>query len=309
MRAEPCGTGRRWLPTPGTTNHKEQAMGELYNKMALDLKLKNLAAGTQQQYLRCCVDFAKYHGESPSVLGLDELKEYLGHLLINGAGPEVVKMNVAGLKFLYGVTLDKAVIADRLPWPKVPHRQPDILSGSEVAKLLEAVPSLVPAMALTTAYGAGLRVSEACRLKVGDIDGKRKLIHVRLGKGGKDRHVMLADKLLEGLRQYWVRVKPREWLFPGAKEGRPLSPDAVRKALERATKAVKLKKRVTTHALRHAFATHLLEAGTDIRIIQVLLGHASIRTTARYTQVSNKLIASTKSPLDLLGTKKGAALG
>jgi integrase/recombinase XerD len=294
---------------PATTTTRSNEMGELYNKLALDLKLKNLAAGTQKQYLRCCVDFAKYHRKSPLALGVDELKEYLGHLLMNGAGPEVVKMNVAGLKFLYGVTLDRAVVADRLPWPKVAHRQPDILSGSEVEKLLKAVASLVPGMALTTAYGAGLRISEVCRLKVSDIDGKRKLIHVRLGKGGKDRHVMLADKLLEGLRQYWVKVKPQDWLFPGAKQGRPLSPDAVRKALERATKAAKLKKRVTTHALRHAFATHLLEAGTDIRIIQVLLGHASIRTTARYTQVSNKLIASTKSPLDLLGTKKGAALG
>ena len=154
-----------------------------------------------------------------------------------------------------------------------------------------------------------MRVSETCRLKVGDIDGKRKLIHVRLGKGGKDRYVMLGDRLLEGLRQYWAKVKPEGWLFPGAKRGQPLSPDAVRKALERARQAVKLKKRVTTHSLRHAFATHLLETGTDIRIIQVLLGHASIRTTARYTQVSNKLIAATKSPLDLLGTKKAAALG
>jgi integrase/recombinase XerD len=207
------------------------------------------------------------------------------------------------------VTLDRSRVAERIPWPKVPHKQPDILSGSEVAKLLKAVSSLVPAMALTTAYGAGLRISEACRLRVEDIDGKRKLIHVRLGKGGKDRYVMLGDRLLEGLREYWVKVKPRGWLFPGAKTGRPLSPDAVRKALERARKVAKLKKRVTTHALRHAFATHLLESGTDIRIIQVLLGHASIRTTARYTQVSNKLIASTKSPLDLLGTKKGAALG
>ena len=164
-------------------------------------------------------------------------------------------------------------------------------------------------MALTTAYGAGLRISETCRLRVEDIDGKRKLSHVRLGKGGKDRYVMLGDRLLEGLRAYWAKVKPEGWLFPGAKKGRPLSPDAVRKALERATKAVKLKKRVTPHALRHAFATHLLELGTDTRIIQVLMGHASPRTTARYTQVSTKLIASTKSPLDALGTKKAAALG
>jgi site-specific recombinase XerD len=247
--------------------------------------------------------------KSPRELGELAIKQFLGHLALVGTGPEMLKMHVAGLKFLYGVTLDRPNVAKRIPWPKVPQKKPDILSGSEVAKLLKAVRSLVPKMALTTAYGAGLRVSEACRLKVEDIDGKRKLIHVRCGKGGKDRYVMLADRLLEGLREYWVRVRPEGWLFPGATEGRPLSPDAVRKALERATKATKLKKRVTAHALRHAFATHLLESGTDIRIIQVLLGHASIRTTARYTQVSNKLIASTKSPLDLLGTKKAVALG
>jgi len=284
-------------------------MGELYDRMALDLKLKNLAAGTQQQYLECCKRFAGYHMKSPSELGLSGIKEYLGHLLMRGAGPEVVKMNVAGLKFLYGVTLDRPVIADRLPWPKVPHKKPDILSGTEVVKLLEAVTSLVPRMAVTTTYGAGLRISEVCRLRVDDLDGKRKLIHVRLGKGGKDRYVMLADRLLEGLRGYWVKVKPDGWLFPGRKKGTHLHPTAVRWALKEATKAAKLSKRVTPHVLRHSFATHLLEVGNDIRLIQALLGHASIHTTARYTQVSNKLIASTTSPLDLLGTKKAAALG
>ena len=193
----------------------------------------------------------------------------------------------------------------------MPHKKPDILSGTEVAKLLKAVSSssLVPAMALTTAYGAGLRISEVCRLQVDDIDGKRKLIHVRLGKGGKDRYVMLADRLLEGLRQYWVKVKPKGWLFPGRKKGAHLHPTAVRWALKEAVKATKLKKRITPHTLRHSFATHLHEAGNDIRLIQALLGHASIRTTALYTQVSAKHIASVKSPLDLLGTKKAVALG
>lgn len=285
-------------------------MGELYDRMALDLKLRNLAAPTQKEYLRCCCGFVRYHMKSPRELGETAIKEYLAHLQLRGAGPETVKMNVAGLKFLYGVTLDRAKVAERLLWPKVPHKKPDILSGSEVEKLLKAVASLVPAMALTTAYAAGLRISEVCRLRVEDIDSKRGLIHVRLGKGKKDRYVMLADRLLVALRAYWAQVRPQGgWLFPGARRGQPLTPDAVRKSLERATKAVKLKKRVTTHGLRHAFATHLLEAGTDIRIIQVLMGHASIRTTARYTQVSAKVIASTKSPLDVLGTKKGAALG
>ena len=152
-------------------------------------------------------------------------------------------------------------------------------------------------------------MSEVCRLRVEDLDGQRKLIHVRLGKGGKDRYVMLAGRLLEALREYWVKVNPEGWLFPGRKKGTHLHPTAVRWALKEAVKATKLKKRITPHVLRHSFATHLLETGNDIRLIQALLGHASIRSTARYTQVSNKLIASTRSPLDLLGTKKAMALG
>jgi site-specific recombinase XerD len=165
-------------------------------------------------------------------------------------------------------------------------------------------------MALVTAYGAGLRVSEVCRLRVEDIDSNRGLIHVRLGKGGKDRYVMLGDRLLLALRAYWAQTRPTgSWLFPGRKPGTHLTPDAVNKALKEAVRATKLKKRITAHTLRHSFATHLLEAGTDIRIIQVLLGHASIRTTARYAQVSAKQVAKVRSPLDLLGTRQGAALG
>jgi integrase/recombinase XerD len=284
-------------------------MGALYDRMERDLKLKNLAPLTRHQYLRCCVDFAKYHGRSPSELGLDELKDYLEHLMAKGAGPAVLKMNIAGLKFLFGVTLNRPDIADLLPWPKVPHPKPDILSGTEVEKLLNAMTWLVPRMVMMTAYGAGLRISEACRLRVEDIDGKRRLIHVRLGKGGKDRYAMLADRLLEGLREYWTKVKPEGGLFPGRQKGTHLDPSAVRWALQQAAKVAGLSKHVTPHLLRHTFATHLLESGNDIRLIQVLLGHASIQTTARYTQVSNKLVASTKSPLDLLGTKQAAVLG
>lgn len=284
-------------------------MGALYDRMSRDLKLKNLSGVTQSQYLRCCCSFVRYHMKSPAQLGESEIKEFLGHLQLRGASPQTLKMYVAGLKFLYGVTLNRPGVVKRLPWPKIPRKEPDVLSGTEVTKLLKAVTSLVPAMALTTAYGAGLRLSEVCRLRVEDIDGKRKLIHVRLGKGGKDRYVMLADRLLGGLRQYWVKVKPEGWLFPGRKKGAHLHPTAVRWALKEAARKAKLKKRVTPHALRHSFATHLLEAGSDIRLIQVLLGHASIRTTSRYTHVSAKHIASTTSPLDLLGTKKAAALG
>ena len=285
-------------------------MGALYNKMARDLALKNLAATTQKEYLRCCCIFVRYHMTSPSELGETAIKEYLEHLQLKGAGPETLKMNVAALKFLYGVTLDRAKVAERVPWPKVPHKKPDILSGTETEKVLAAVKSLVPTMALTTAYGAGLRNSEVCRLRVEDIDSKRGLIHVRQGKGRKDRYVMLPERLLVLLREYWKRARPTGgWLFPGREKGAHLHPTAVNWALKEAVKTVKLKKRVTAHTLRHSFATHLHELGNDIRTIQVILGHASIRTTARYTQVSSKRIAQVKSPLDVLGTKQGSTLG
>lgn len=285
-------------------------MGVLYDRMSRDLKLKNYSEATQEKYLRCCSDFVRYHMKPPTELGESAMKEYLAHLQMRGAGPETLKMNVAGLKFLYGVTLDRPKVADRLLWPKVPQKKPDILSGTEVERVLHLVRGLVPAVALTAAYSAGLRISEVCRLRLEDIDGKRMLIHVRLGKGKKDRYVILSERLLELLREYWVKVKPKHgWLFPGRNPKQHLSPSAVRQALKAAVQTAKLKKKVTPHVLRHSFATHLLETGHDIRLIQVLLGHSSIRTTARYTQVSSAHIGRTTSPLDVLGTKRGAVLG
>jgi integrase/recombinase XerD len=285
-------------------------MGELYQRMAQDLKLKNLAEATQKEYLRCCTSFARYHMKSPAKMGEREAKEYLSHLQLRGAGPETLKMNVAGLKFLYGVTLDRPKVSERLPWPKVPRKKPVILSGTEVEKVLAAITSPVPAVAVTTAYGCGLRISEVCRLRVENIDSKRGLIHIQHGKGDKDRYVMLSHRLLVVLREYWRQVRPADgWLFPGRKKGRPISSTAVSKALAKAVKAAKLKKRVTAHSMRHAFATHMLELGNDIRLIQVLLGHASIRTTSTYANVTAKHIASTRSPLDVLGTRRAAALG
>lgn len=284
-------------------------MGELYNKMERDLKLKNYAPGTQSQYLRCCCNYVRYHMKSPLKLGEADVKEYLHRVLLRGGTPEKLKMYVAALKFLYGVTLNRPEVVQRIPWPKVARRQPDILSGTEVERLLGAVKSLVACVALMTAYGTGLRVSEVCRLKADDIDGKRGLIHVRLGKGRKDRYVMLPERLYRALRGYWARVRPTEgWLFPGRKTGMHLHPKTVNGALKDAVRATKLKKRVTTHTLRHSFATHLLELGTDIRIIQALLGHESIRTTQGYTHVGAHLVRRVTSPLDVLGKKLGVVL-
>jgi integrase/recombinase XerD len=278
-------------------------MGELYQKMAQDLAIKNLAKRTREQYLRCCQGFAAYHMRSPREMGLPEIKDYLGRMVDLGATPEKLKMHVAGISFLYGVTLDREEVARKIPWPKVPQKKPDILSLSEVERVLEAVLSASPvsAMVAVTAYGGGLRISEACHLRPEDVDSERGLIHIREGKGGKDRYVMLSERLLEMLRGYWGKVRPQGgWLFPGQKAGKPITDSAVRQALGVAARKAKLRKKVTPHLLRHSFATHLLEAGTDIRVIQVLLGHSSIRTTARYTQVSERHIGSVKSPLDKL---------
>ncbi len=282
-------------------------MGELYQKMSQDLAIKNLAVGTRDQYLQCCRGFARYHMRSPKEMGLAEIKDYLGQMVREGASPEKLKMHVAGLKFLYRVTLDREEVAEKIPWPKVPHKKPDILSLSEVERLLDAAMSAsqISAVVSMAAYSAGLRISEACRLRPEDIDSARKLIHVRLGKGGKDRYVMLSEQLLEILRGYWVKVRPEGgWLFPGRKAGNPITRNAVAKAIDTAAAKAKLRKKVTPHQLRHSFATHLLEAGTDIRVIQVLLGHSSIRSTARYTQVSARHIGSVKSPLDKLRVRR-----
>jgi integrase/recombinase XerD len=286
-------------------------MGELYQKMAQDLAIKNLAKGTREQYLRCCQGFAAYHMRSPREMGLPEIKDYLGRMVDLGATPEKLKMHVAGIKFLYGITLDREEVARKIPWPKVPHKKPDILSLSEVERVLEAALSASPvsAMVAVTAYGGGLRISEACHLRPEDVDSGRGLIHIRLGKGSKDRYVMLGERLLEMLRGYWGQVRPQGgWLFPGQKAGKPITDSAVRQALGVAARKAKLRKKVTPHLLRHSFATHLLEAGTDIRVIQVLLGHSSIRTTARYTQVSERHIGSVKSPLDKLQVRLAHAM-
>jgi len=247
----------------------------------------------------------------PEVMGGAEIKEFILHLMDNEcAGLARLKMHIASLKFLYTHTLDRPEEVVRLPWPKVPRTLPDILSGREAETLLVSVDSLKHRAVLMTTYGAGLRVTEACTLHIADIDSQRMLIHVRDGKRGRDRYVMLPERLLLVLREYYRACRPAEpYLFPGQSADRPISAATVRKAVKRAAQKVGLRKRVTPHSLRHAFATHLLENGEDVRVIQALLGHSSIRTTARYTQVSRRHVGRTQSPLDVLGTDKAQALG
>ncbi|MCP3956613.1 MAG: tyrosine-type recombinase/integrase [bacterium] len=277
--------------------------------MTADLELGNYSKHTRDAYLRIAKAFIKYYRRPADELGEQDVRAYLLNRL-DVVQPATVAVDHAALKFLFDVTLNRPEVVARIPWPKVPKSLPDILSGSEVVALLEAVESLKHRTILTAAYGAGLRINEACSLGIDDVDSKRMLIKVRKGKGKKDRYVMLAQNLLIGLRTYYRAARPkRPWLFPGAKAGARITAEAVRKDLRKAIAQAGVTKRVTPHTLRHAFATHLLETGADIRTVQALLGHASIRSTQRYTQVSAAHVARTKSPLDRLGTQDGAVLG
>ena len=284
-------------------------MGALYDRMHGDLKLKYYAETTAQSYLGCASRFAKFHGRSPGVMGENEVRAFLLDLAFKEASPATLKMHLAGIRFLYCTTLRRPEAVIAIPWPRIPRTLPDILSREEVWELLLAIEPLAYRAVLMSAYGAGLRISEACSLMTTDVDRKRRLIHVRDGKRGRDRYVMLPVRLLELLTEYWRQVRPPgPYFFPGQSLKRPVTPGAVRDALTKALKRVGQRKRVTPHTLRHSFATHLLEAGTDIRVIQVLLGHASIQSTARYTHVSEAHVGRVVSPLDspLLSGPRGS---
>lgn len=285
-------------------------MGAIRDKMTADLDLRSFASKTKTEYLRCVKNFVAYHHRSPTELGEREIREFLLHLINEReVGSATQRMYVAAIKFLYTATLDRPEAVAKIPWPKRAQTLPDILTGEEVEQLFRQIVSLKHRAILMTAYGAGLRISEACSLQTSDIDSKRMLIHVHKGKGSKDRYVMLSERLLEVLRTYWkVARPPGPFLFPGAIPGRSITINTVETTLQKVVTQCHFAKRVTPHSLRHSFATHLLEMGKDIRVIQRLLGHSSIQTTARYTKVTERHIGSTKSPLDLIGTKEGEIL-
>jgi site-specific recombinase XerD len=244
-------------------------------------------------------------------MGELEVRQFLMHLVeTKKASPARRKMYVAALKFLYDVTLRRPEAVAAIPWPRVAHGVPEILSGTEVMRLLDAVESLKYRAVIMTAYGAGLRVSEVCSLQVEDIDSQRMTIRVRHGKGNQARYVPLPERVLFLLRRYWVADRPaKPWLFAGSKPGVPVSEASVRYHLKMAAEKTGLTKRVTPHVLRHTFATHLLELGTDVRVIQMLLGHRSIKSTVRYTRVTSRVLAKTESPVDVLGTRKQTMIG
>jgi integrase/recombinase XerD len=277
-----------------------RAVSPLRRRMIDDMSLRNLSPATQRSYLHAVTKFSRYFGRSPDRLGLEDVRAFQVHLVSQGISWPALNQTVCALRFFYGVTLDRGEIPERIVYARTPRKLPVILSADEVVRFLEAVPSLKARVALTTAYAAGLRASEAVSLKVTDIDSDRMLIQVHHGKGAKDRTLMLSQQLLTILRTYWRLTRPGEWLFPGRSPDKPIDVQVLHAACRSATKAAGLIKRVSVHTLRHSFATHLLENGTDIRIIQVLLGHNNLSSTTRYTQVSSRLIRKTASPLDRL---------
>jgi len=280
--------------------------------MTEDLQLRGLADKTVCEYVRCAQCFVTYHARPAEEMGEPEIRQYLLHRQTEDkVGNSTLKVIVAALRFLYAVTLKRPEVAVGIAYPKVKSALPDILSGTEVGQLLDALEEPKYRAIVMTTYGAGLRISEVCRLCASDIDSKRMLLHIRDAKGGRDRFVTLPERVLFTLRRYWAAVRPKgPELFPGKEPGHVISADAVRHHLHAAAAKVGLQKPATPHILRHSFATHLLELGTDIRVIQMLLGHSSIRTTLRYTRVTHKHVARIQSPVDVLETPKAkAALG
>jgi integrase/recombinase XerD len=278
-------------------------MSPLRQRMIEDMKVRNLAPATQRSYVNAVVRFSRHFNSPPQRLALEAVRAYQVDLVDRGISWSGLNKVVCALRFFYGVTLGRTELPDHIPHAKEPRKLPVVLSSDEVVRFLQSVAGVQHRVALTTAYAAGLRVSEVARLKIADIDSRRMVIRVEEGKGGKDRYVMLSPQLLAILRQYYRLGRPRHWLFPGRADDRPMAPEGLHKACRSASLAAALGKRVTVHTLRHSFATHLLENGTDISIIQALLGHSQVSTTARYAQVSPGMVGKTTSPLDRLGSK------
>jgi site-specific recombinase XerD len=273
----------------------------LKQRMLDDLRIRNYAPSTVACYLRSVADFAKHFNRSPENLGPEEIRAWQLFLL----DEKKVKLStyiqaISGLRFFYRNTLNRKIEVDRMPLPRYEKKLPVILSREEVKALLEAPKNLGHRAILATMYGAGLRVSEAADLKVRDLDGERKVIWVRGGKGNKDRQVMLADPLREVLAAYWRWKRPTSWLFPGAIPGQPISTKTVFLTCRNAARLAGIAKPVHPHSLRHAFATHLLDDGVNLVVIQALLGHANLNTTARYLHVADSTVRTIRSPLDTL---------
>lgn len=276
-------------------------MTPLRQKMTEALELRGVSPKTLKLYVDCVARFARHYGQSPEKLGRDEVRNYLLYLIHDRkAAWGTYKQALAALRFLYRWVLEQGDLVEDIRAPRPERRLPVVLSFEEVHRFFAALPSFKHRTLLMFAYAAGLRVSEAARVRVSDIDSQRMVIRVVQGKRKKDRYTILSPLLLEMLRHYWWAARPKDYLFPGRGKSGYVTNSTVQRACLEAQATAGLAKEVTPHTLRHSFATHLLEAGTDLRVIQSLLGHSSPRTTALYTHVSTKLISQTKSPLDLL---------
>ena len=283
-----------------------QAVSPLRQRMLDDMRMRKLAGKTQAAYVRAVYRLAAFLDRSPDTATAEDLRRFQLAMVDGGASPITVNATITGLKFFFEVTLDRGDVMRKMQPVHVPRVLPVVLSPSEVAQFIAAAPNLKYRAALSLAYGAGLRASEVVALKVTDIDGQRMVLRIEQGKGQKDRYAMLSPVLLELLRNWWRqahaqgRMLPNGWLFPGQNPIDPLGTRQLNRAIHEAAEAAHLDKRVSMHTLRHSFATHLLEQKTDIRVIQVLLGHKKLETTSLYTQVATEILREVVSPLDRL---------
>jgi integrase/recombinase XerD len=277
-------------------------MTRLRRRLIEDMAVRNLAPTTQATYLYQVSMFARHFGRSPETLGPEQIRSYLVYLAMEKElAASSISTAVAALRFLYNVTLHKHwVLEDLIPTPKIPDTLPVILSPEEVLQFLESVEHIKHRTILTACYAAGLRISEAVHLKPVDIDSQRMMIRIEKGKGQKDRYVMLSVRLLETLRHWWRTERPQHWLFPGMRADRPITRQAVEKACLLAYSHCGIAKPITPHSFRHAFAVHMLENGTDVRTIQLLMGHSCLSTTAIYLRIATTKVCAATSPLDLL---------
>jgi integrase/recombinase XerD len=282
-------------------------MTPLRKRFIDDLRLRNYAARTIETYVGRVVAFAKHFGRSPDLLGPEEVRTFQLHLLERRVSWSSFNQAVCALRFLYGTTLGRPEQLPLIPYGKRPKTLPSVLAPQEVLRLLGAAETARDRIFLEIAYGCGLRLSELIHLHVTDIDSARMVIHVRHGKGAKDRLVPLSRRLLEELRAYWRQYRPGTWLFPGDKPGQPITGSNMQRRFGQLVKRVGLTRHCSLHTLRHSYATHLLEAGVDLLTLKTLLGHKTLETTTRYLHVNTQRLQQTPSLLDLLVLPKPTA--
>ena len=286
--------------------HSNQSISPLRQRMIDDMTLRKLTPKTQACYLRAVLRFTRFFGRSPNLASPEDLRAFQLHLVEQGVSSTTINATLTGLTFFFGVSLERPTALKRMSRVRQPQKLPQILSVEEVERLLASASNPKHRAALAVAYGAGLRASEVVHLKIADIDSERMIVRVVQGKGRRDRYAMLSPSLLKILRDWWRhghaqgKMLQGGWLFPGRNPMNPLSTRQLNRACHLAATKAELDKRISMHTLRHSFATHLLENKVDIRVIQVLLGHRKLETTARYSHVATRMLSEVTSPLEQL---------